>query len=294
MVGVLLAAGALAIAVIQFIPSPPLVVPAQLAAEERSAHRLLNFEGISNFRDLGGYPAADGRAVKWGKLYRSGHLATASNADLAGLAELQLARFIDFRSGAEKTEEPNRLPDPASFALVEIPVLDEGNRNLFNEISTRIEEGTLGDFDPDLTMVQANRQFADEFTPQFRQFVDTVLEADGAPVLWHCTAGKDRTGFAAAVLLRILGVPQDIIMQDYLASSAPALESRRKELLMLRLFEGEETADKIAVMLGVEPAWLEAAFEQIDTTWGSFDNYVAEGLQLSAADVQRLRANLLE
>lgn len=294
MVGVLLAAGALAIAVIQFIPSPPLVVPAQLAAEERSAHRLLNFEGISNFRDLGGYPAADGRTVKWGKLYRSGHLATASNADLAGLAELQLARFIDFRSGAEKTEEPNRLPDPASFALVEIPVLDEGNRNLFNEISTRIEEGTLGDFDPDLTMVQANRQFADEFTPQFRQFVDTVLEADGAPVLWHCTAGKDRTGFAAAVLLRILGVPQDIIMQDYLASSAPALESRRKELLMLRLFEGEETADKIAVMLGVEPAWLEAAFEQIDTTWGSFDNYVAEGLQLSAADVQRLRANLLE
>jgi protein-tyrosine phosphatase len=294
MVGVLLAAGALAIAVIQFIPSPPLVVPAQLAAEERSAHRLLNFEGISNFRDLGGYPAADGRAVKWGKLYRSGHLATASNADLAGLAELQLASFIDFRSGAEKTEEPNRLPDPARFALVEIPVLDEGNRNLFNEISTRIEEGTLGDFDPDLTMVQANRQFADEFTPQFRQFVDTVLEADGAPVLWHCTAGKDRTGFAAAVLLRILGVPQDIIMQDYLASSAPALESRRKELLMLRLFEGEETADKIAVMLGVEPAWLEAAFEQIDTTWGSFDNYVAEGLQLSAADVQRLRANLLE
>jgi len=294
MVGVLLAAGALAIAVIQFIPSPPLVVPAQLAAEERSAHRLLNFEGISNFRDLGGYPAADGRAVKWGKLYRSGHLATASNADLAGLAALQLASFIDFRSGAEKTEEPNRLPDPASFALVEIPVLDEGNRNLFNEISTRIEEGTMGDFDPDLTMIEANRQFADEFTPQFRQFVDTVLEADGAPVLWHCTAGKDRTGFAAAVLLRILGVPQDIIMQDYLASSAPALESRSKELLMLRLFESEETADKIAVMLGVEPAWLEAAFEQIDTTWGSFDNYVAEGLQLSAADVQRLRANLLE
>ena len=292
--GLLLASAALLVGVIQFIPSPPLVIPAELAAPERSSHRQLNFEGIANFRDLGGYPAADGRAVKWGKLYRSGHLATASNADLAGLAALQLASVIDFRSGAEKTEEPNRLPDPASFALVEIPVLDEGNRNLYNEISTRIEEGTLGDFDPDLTMIQANRQFADEFTPQFRQFVDTVLEAEGAPVLWHCTAGKDRTGFAAAVLLRILGVPQDIIMQDYLASREPALESRRKELLMLRLFEGKETADKIAVMLGVEQAWLKAAFEQIDTTWGSFDNYVAQGLLLSAADIQRLRENLLE
>jgi protein-tyrosine phosphatase len=292
--GVLLATAALAIAVVQFIPSPPLVIPSELAAETRSAHRQLNFEGISNFRDLGGYRTADGREVKWGKLYRSGNLATASNADLAGLQRLHLASFIDFRSGAEKTEEPNRLPEPTGFAVVEIPVLDEGNRNLFEEISTRIEEGTLGDFDPDLTMIQANRQFADEFTPQFQQFIDTVLEADGAPVLWHCTAGKDRTGFAAAVLLRILGVPQDIIMQDYLASREPALESRRKQLLMLRLFEGEETADKIAVMLGVERAWLEAAFEQIDTTWGSFDNYVAQGLQLSAADVQRLRANLLE
>ena len=84
------------------------------------------------------------------------------------------------------------------------------------------------------------------------------------------------------------------VMQDYLASREPALESRRKELLMLRLFEGKETADKIAVMLGVEQAWLKAAFEQIDTTWGSFDNYVAQGLLLSAADIQRLRENLLE
>lgn len=292
--GALLATAALAIAVVQFIPSPPLVIPAELADDARSAHRQLNFEGISNFRDLGGYPTADGREVKWGKLYRSGNLATASKADLAGLQRLHLASFIDFRSGAEKTEEPNRLPEPSGFAVVEIPVLDEGNRNLFNEISTRIEEGTLGDFDPDLTMIQANRQFAEEFTPQFQQFIDTVLEADGAPVLWHCTAGKDRTGFAAAVLLRILGVPQDIIMQDYLASREPALESRRKQLLMLRLFEGEETADKIAVMLGVEQAWLEAAFDQIDITWGSFENYVAQGLQLSTADVQRLRANLLE
>ncbi len=292
--GALLASCALAIAVVQFIPSPPLVIPAELAAEARSNHRHLNFEGIANFRDLGGYPAADGREVKWGKLYRSANLATASNADLAGLQRLHLASFVDFRSGAEKAEEPNRLPEQTGFAVVEIPVLDEGNSNLFNEISTRIEEGTLDDFDPDLTMIQANRQFAEEFTPQFQQFIDTVLEADGAPVLWHCTAGKDRTGFAAAVLLRILGVPQDIIMQDYLASREPALESRRKQLLMLRLFEGEETADKIAVMLGVERAWLEAAFEQIDNTWGSFDNYVAQGLQLSSADVQRLRANLLE
>jgi protein-tyrosine phosphatase len=143
-------------------------------------------------------------------------------------------------------------------------------------------------------MQQANRQFADEFTPQFRQFIHTVLDADGAPVLWHCTAGKDRTGFAAAILLRILGVPQDTVIRDYMASKQPALDARSKQLLMLRLFKGEDTADKIAVLLGVEKDWLEAGFEEIDATWGSFDNYVTNGLQLSAADIQRLRDNLLE
>jgi len=287
-------AAALAVAVIQFIPAPALLVPAQLPLEQRSAHRVLNFEGISNFRDLGGYRASDGRAVKWGRLYRSGNFAEASKADLAGLQTLGLTTFIDFRSGVEKTEEPNRLPEAPGFTVVDIPVLDEGNKNLFGEISERIETDNFDGFDPGQVMEQANRQFADEFTPQFRQFVHTVLDADGTPVLWHCTAGKDRTGFAAAILLRILGVPQDTVVADYMASRLPALEARQNQLLMLRVFKGEDVAEKIAVLLGVEQQWLEAGFEEIDETWGSFDNYVSNGLQLSAADIQRLRDILLE
>jgi protein-tyrosine phosphatase len=287
-------AATLAVAIVQFIPAPTLLVPAQLPADQRSAHRLLNFEGIANFRDLGGYRASDGRAVKWGRLYRSGNFAEASNADLAGLQTLELATFIDFRSGVEKAEEPNRLPEPPGFTVVDIPVLDEGNRNLFGEISERIETDNFDGFDPDQVMEQANRQFADEFTPQFRQFIHAVLDADGAPVLWHCTAGKDRTGFAAAILLRILGVPQDTVISDYMASRQPALEARHNQLLMLRVFKGEDVAEKISVLLGVEPDWLEAGFEEIDETWGSFDNYVSDGLQLSAADIQRLRDTLLE
>ena len=83
-------------------------------------------------------------------------------------------------------------------------------------------------------------------------------------------------------------------MQYYMSRKAVALESRRNQLLLLRLCKGEETADKIKVLMGVEQEWLAAAFEQIDTSWGSFDNYVTQGLQLSAADIQRLRENLLE
>lgn len=285
---------AIAVALIQFIPAPPLLVPAALPAEQRPAHRLLNFEGISNFRDLGGYTTGDDRHVKWGKLYRSGTFAEASRADLAGLSVLELETFIDFRSSLEKTEEPNRLPDPPGFTVVEIPVLDDGNKALVGEIMDRVESGDFDGFDPNQAMLMANRQFAGEFTPQFKEFVHTVLAADGAPVLWHCSAGKDRSGFAAAILLRILGVPQKTIMRDYMASKAPALEARTGQLRMLELIKGEEAARKLTILMGVEEAWLRAGFAQLDTTWGSFDNYVEKGLQLSADDIQRLRHNLLE
>ena len=285
---------AVALTVIQFIPPEPVVVPAQLPPQQRDSHRLLNFEGIHNLRDLGGYATTDGHRLRWGKLYRSANFAEASPADLAALSQLGLATFIDLRSGLEKEEEPNRLPTPLPFELVEIPILDEGNQALVGEVMERVESGDFDGFDPGQKMQQANRQFASVFTPQFRQLVDTVIAADGAPVLWHCTAGKDRTGFAAAVLLRILGVPRETIMRDYMASLEPALASRRSQLLMLRLFKGEETAAKIEVMMGVEPAWLEAGFDEIDATWGSFDAYVRDGLQLDGADIEALRANLLE
>jgi len=280
--------------VIQFVPSPPLVIPSQLPTDQREAHRLLNFEGIANFRDLGGYPSDSGKQVKWGTLYRAGTLAHSSDADLRNLGQLQLVSLIDFRSSQEKEEEPNRLPDPTGFTVVEIPTLDDGNKALVGDIMARIDSGNFDGFDPNLAMMTANRQFATEFTPQFRQFIRTVLEADGAPIVWHCSAGKDRTGFAAAILLRILGTPGDIVMQDYMASREHALEARKSQLLLLRVFKGEEAADKLAIMMGVEEAWLNAAFEEIDAQWGSFDNYVSQGLQLSSADIQRLRDSLLE
>ena len=280
--------------VIQFVPSPPLVIPSQLPTDQREAHRLLNFEGIANFRDLGGYPSDSGKQVKWGTLYRAGTLAHSSDADLRNLGQLQLVSLIDFRSSQEKEEEPNRLPDPTGFTVVEIPTLDDGNKALVGDIMARIDSGNFDGFDPNLAMMTANRQFATEFTPQFRQFIRTVLEADGAPIVWHCSAGKDRTGFAAAILLRILGTPRDIVMQDYMASREHALEARKSQLLLLRVFKGEEAADKLAIMMGVEEAWLNAAFEEIDAQWGSFDNYVSQGLLLSSADIQRLRKNLLE
>ncbi|MEZ5573970.1 MAG: tyrosine-protein phosphatase [Halioglobus sp.] len=284
---------AIAIAAIQFVPAPAVLIPAELPADQRAEHRLLNFEGITNFRDLGGYPTEDGRQVKWGVLYRSANFAESSRADLEALKRLHLKTLVDFRSSVEKEEEPNQLSDPTGFQVVEIPMLDEGNNAMAKDIMERLKNGDFGSFDPNELMLTANRQFANEFTPQFRQFMQAVEAADGAPIVWHCTAGKDRTGFASAILLRTLGVPQDVIMQDYLASKQYALDARKSQLQMLRLFKGDEAADKLAIMMGVEAQWLNAAFEQIDATWGSFDNYVHDGLGLTDDDIARLKATLL-
>ena len=143
-------------------------------------------------------------------------------------------------------------------------------------------------------MLAANRQFADEFTPQFAQFMRTVLEAQGRPVLWHCTAGKDRAGYAAAILLRVLGVPEQVVLDDYALSKQYTLDARSRDLMLLRLFKGQAVADKVAILLGVERPWLQAAFDEIDRRWGSFDQYIAAGLQLSPEEVSTLRRQLLE
>lgn len=285
---------AVVFAAIQFVPSPAVVPPATVAIAEREAHRLLGFEGIPNFRDLGGYKTADGRQVKWGVLYRAGTLAHASRSDLQALEKLNLRTLIDFRSAAEKEEEPNVLPDPVPFTVVEIPTMDEGNKAMVSEIFERVETGNFEGFDPNSTMIHANRQFATTFVPQFKQFMDTVQRNNGSPVVWHCSAGKDRTGFAAAILLRLLGVPQDVVMADYMASKQNALNARANQIRLLRLFKGDEAADKLGVLLGVEEAWLAAAFDEIDTQWGSFDNYLREALELTDKDIASLKKALLE
>ena len=143
-------------------------------------------------------------------------------------------------------------------------------------------------------MVEANRQFASTFTPQFRQFINVVKNAQGEPVVWHCSAGKDRTGFAAAILLRILGVPKEVVMEDYLLSKEYSLAARQTELTLVRWLESEEAAEALETLLGVEASWLQAAFDTIDEQYGNFDTYVEQALGLTEADIAALQAKLLE
>ena len=256
-------------------------------------HRVIKFRGFSNFRDLGGYHADGGAQVKWGVLYRSGHLAKMKPTDLRRFQRLGIETIIDFRSDQEREKDPNRLPDSLNLNLLSIPILDPSTSSWAEELRTAIQTREFLGFDPSKKMRTWYQELAVGHVDQYRRFIQAVLGAQGAPVLWHCTAGKDRTGFAAAILLRLLGVQQESIEKDYLLSARYA-DQRRALIWMLRLTRGKEAAEIVQTFLRVYREWIKAAFHAIDAHWGNFETYSQEALRLSASQISQLRHNLLE
>jgi protein-tyrosine phosphatase len=259
---------------------------------EPNKNRLLSFSGAKNFRDLGGYQAADGRTVRWGMLYRSDSLHKLNVADIKRLSALNIHRIIDFRSEMEARREPDRLPREWSDRLVEIPILDSTTKA--TQESRREFLRNLKNINPIQYMNQMNVELATKFTPQMKQFVGEVLSANGRPVLFHCAAGKDRTGFAAAILLRALGVPEEVVLQDYQLTNKYLEKGYAMALTLMRLVKGKTFSVSIGKFMQAHPEYLGAAFESINLEYGSFDGYLSQGLGLTKDDTQRLAVLYLE
>jgi protein-tyrosine phosphatase len=250
--------------------------------------RRLPFTGVKNFRDLGGYQTSSGRTIRWGVLYRSDSLHKLTDADLKRLASLSLDRIIDFRAEYEKAKEPDRLPANLGIRVVGIPILDSSTE-IWRDSREQFIKDNLRNIDPAKYMTQTNVGLATRFTPQMRMFIYELLSANGQPVLFHCAAGKDRTGFAAAILLRILGVPQDLVMEDYLLSNQYYLSAYKWDLALLQLMKGKRFAAVVKGFLEVRPAYLSTAIEAIDYGYGSFENYARNGLGLTQKDIEQLK-----
>jgi protein-tyrosine phosphatase len=270
-----------------------IVFPKDLPMAKREAHRRIGFSGAHNFRDLGGYRNSDGATVKWGLLYRADGLHHLSRRDVKALSRLGLARIIDFRAEFEQEKDPDRLPDDPKLKVVAIPIFD-ANSLLGKEVRERITAGKLDGLDPEGLLHEAYLQFVSQFTPQYRAFFQEVLAAEGKPILFHCTAGKDRTGFAAALLLSVLGVPMETIRDDYLLTQVYGQKVLAPLYFYVRLVRGKRAMEMVQRFAAARASYLQAAFDAIDSTYGSFEAYVREGLGLSDADLKRLRDSLLE
>ena len=258
-----------------------------LGAEKYQRH--LPFAKAKNFRDLGGYPTEDGRTVRWGLLYRSGSLHKLTGNDLKKLTSLNLSRIFDFRSEHEAEREPDRLPE--SVKLVSLPMLDASTKVWHEQRDEMVKN--MRTLNPAEYMIATNTELGTKFTLEYRRFYHELLASNGSPVLFHCAAGKDRTGFAAATLLRILGVSQDVIMQDYLLTNRYLLEAHKWELFVGSILKGKKFADGIRGFMKADETYLNAAFEAIEKTHGSFENYVHNGLGLNEYDAERLKSYYL-
>jgi protein-tyrosine phosphatase len=257
----------------------------------RKRHVVL--DGAHNFRDFGGYPTEDGHTVRWGLFYRSDDLSALSDDDLAKLHALGIKLVCDFRSAEERAEEPDRLPADQPPELVELPIFDEAfSPSEFRELIT---SGRLGDTDLRQMLIDGNRLFATRYAAQYRAMFERLVQAGQLPALVHCTAGKDRTGFAAAVVLRTLGVPQETVYEDFLLTNHYTAREIERTLWIIRLVSLFRTdPERVRPVLGVERAYLDAAFDAIDAQYGSFDAYRSQALGLDDAETAAFRQLALE
>ncbi|TCP11544.1 protein tyrosine/serine phosphatase [Crenobacter luteus] len=229
--------------------------------------------GQSHFRELAGIPVAGGRLAA-GRLYRSGDLVELTDADLARLDALGVARVIDLRSGLEQRSRPDRLPSGARLTAIAFLEGSLTSRDMIAHFqnATRTEMKAM--------MLAVYRSLVRDYLGQWRRFFAALAASEGVTV-FHCTAGKDRTGIGAALLLTALGAAPEAVLADYLASG--------EHLATLRAMMADKLAPHgvdltaIAPVLDVDADYLAAAFAEIDAGWGGVDVYLDDVLGVDRA-----------
>ncbi len=243
-----------------------------------SLPHVIELEGVSNLRDLGGYDTADGRRVRRGLLFRSAALAKLTAADQAVVARLGLRTVCDFRGVDESRRAPTRLPGPRIVALPIEPTVGAGLRDILH--TQRATGEALH-----AVLERAYDAYALASSAQYRALLDHIMDG-GTPLLFHCSAGKDRTGFAAAMLLTALGVPWEAVVADFEATN---------RLWRRDTVPSEDLPAEIREsLLRAEPGLLASAFAAARERHGSVEAYLDEALGLTGARRTHLQDMLLE
>lgn len=256
-------------------------------ATVRVAERLLPLQQGSNFRDVGGYPAAGGKHVRWGLIFRSAGQPLLSEADLKEIQALKLTNLVDLRSSEERALAPTRI-DGVPYQAVGYSMM-----SLSGGGAPKNGEGVY-------------RTMPAFLAPQLRLIFQDLLARKGA-IAYNCSAGQDRTGVVTAVVLSSLGVPRDTILADYHLSTT----YRRPEWEMPKFDAATQANNPVAKYFAqyqqnpaaakpqplMDPdgtAFLTYAFDEIDKRWGSVDGYLEQEIGLTKSDIAALRANYLE
>ncbi|MBQ6704429.1 MAG: tyrosine-protein phosphatase [Opitutales bacterium] len=249
------------------------------------ASREIDIPGVKNFRDLGGLVGCGGRIVRRGLVFRSAKFDKILPEGEAVLDALGIRTIVDFRSPGEQRRNPTNYARPQVRRL-SLTVFSDTPEGFFEERLTRglSPQGALA------LMEEANRSFARERYAAFRDFFALFHNPENFPLVFHCTGGKDRTGFAAAMLYSVLGVNDSDIREDFLLSRKNTIPTNERSVHRLLEIIPPKTLE---VLMTVFPQFLEAALDEIEKAWGSRERFLREALGVSPELSEKIRTFLL-
>lgn len=256
------------------------------------SERLVRLEGALNFRDLGGYDGLDGRTTRWGLVFRSDALHELTKRDLETIRGLGLRAIYDLRRSRERERQPTVIPEDHGHRTVHLVIGDDPDDTNQPELIELILSGELKEAD-DAFMADIYKSMVAESAPAFGRLLTHLTDAEGLPALFHCAAGKDRTGLAAAFLLSVLGVDDETVLDDYELSTKFRSE-KRIEALRPSLDKAGIDVEKVRPFLSARRPVMEETLSFINAEYGGVEPYLRTAAHMSAKTVATLRDRLLE
>jgi protein-tyrosine phosphatase len=261
-------------------------------ATEVAPGQSLGIKSVPNLRDLGGYETSDGAVVAGGLVYRSNQLSEIPEEDMEKLAGLELETDFDLRTAEERDARPDELPSGVEYVWLDVLAdAEQAGPAMLEKLmkDPQAANAALGDGKAEADFQKSYRQFVSlpSAKESFRKLYLALGDREQLPALFHCTTGKDRTGWAAAALLTLLGVPRDTVMEDYLRSNDYVIPKYQK--VIDAFVEAGGDASIPPAILGVKRAYLEAAFDEMESEYGTIEKYFSEGLGIDADKQKALR-----
>jgi protein-tyrosine phosphatase len=269
--------------------SSPLVAKQAPASVAPAHERMIPMEGSHNFRDVGGYRTADSRTVRWNTLYRSGSLGSLKPEGMTRLQRLNVRAIIDLRMTAERRADRSNWLSMAGMGYWTRDYQLGGDQaslaQLFSDPSKLTADSVRA------MMTQGYRTMPKELASQYRELFTRLIAPGKGAVVVNCTAGKDRTGIGAALVLTALGVPYETVREDYLLSNSGLDMNSVQDAISPML--ASLPPEVVKPLLGVEGAYLDATFAQLKTDYGSVEAYLEMELGVGPAEIKALKRRML-